>query len=147
MRGLIFSTVALLALSGCTDTADTFPLNQAAKDLGPIKVSFVRTGIGRGPVTITLGDGEVLTGEYRVAFSTAQGFGFTNASGTGYSGTQSFGFSGSATTNTLLIGDGPVQFVANGPRTQMLCRGMNSTMGHGNGQCQTFGGALWTVSW
>jgi hypothetical protein len=148
MHRLTLSTLALLTLMGCTDTADTFPMNQAAKDLGPVKVSFVRTGVGRGPVTITLSDGEVLTGEYRVAFSTEQGFGFTNVSGSGYSHAGNFfGFSGSATTSALLIGDGPVQFVASGPRTQILCRGTSSTMGHGNGQCQTFEGALWTVSW
>ena len=108
-----------------------FPLNAQAKELGPLKATFVRTGLGRGPVTVTMGDGEVLTGEYRVAFGSEQGF----------------GFSGSHSASTLIITDGPVQFVLNGPKTQMLCRGTISTMGHGSGQCQTFDGALWAISW
>jgi hypothetical protein len=124
-------TVALLAVGGCTDTADVFPMNAAAKQLGPVKVSFVRTGTGRGPVTITMADGEVLTGEYRVAFDSSVGM----------------AFSGAQSASAIVIADGPVQFVATGPRTQMLCRGQSTTMGHGNGQCQIYDGAVWAVSW
>jgi hypothetical protein len=123
--------VLLVALNGCTDTADTFPMNAAAQRLGPIKASFVRTGVGRGPVTITMADGEVLTGEYRVAFGSSVG--------TAFSGTKS--------ASAIVISDGPVQFVATGPRTQILCRGTSTAMGHGNGECQTYDGAVWTVSW
>lgn len=123
--------VLLLLLAGCTDTADVFPMNDAAQHLGPVKASLMRTGTGRGPVTITMGDGEVLTGEYRVAFG--------SATGAAFSGTQS--------ASAIIITDGPVQFVATGPKTQMLCRGNSSTMGHGNGQCQTYDGALWAISW
>ncbi len=118
-------------LAACTDTADTFPLNDAAKKLGPVQVSFERTGIGSGPVTITMADGEVLKGRYRVAFG----------------GGEAFAFSGGQSASALVITDGPVQFVASGPKTQMLCRGASSTMGHGNGQCQTYEGALWAVNW
>lgn len=39
---------SVLVLGACTDTADVFPLNDAAKRLGPLKASFVRTGMGRG---------------------------------------------------------------------------------------------------
>jgi hypothetical protein len=128
IASIAFATVVLI---GCTDTADTFPLNTAAKQLGPLKATFLRTGIGRGPVTITMADGEMLKGEYRVAFGSAQGF----------------GFSGSQSASALIITDGPVQFVVTGPKTQMLCRGQSSTMGHGNGQCQTYEGAVWAISW
>ena len=121
----------LVALSGCTDTADTFPMNAAAQRLGPIKASFVRTGVGRGPATITMADGEVLTGEYRVAFRSSVGM----------------AFSGSRSASAIVIGDGPVQFVVTGPKTQILCRGTSTTMGHGSGECQTYDGAVWTVSW
>ena len=123
--------VVLVVLGGCTDTVDTFPMNDAARQRGPLRASFVRTGIGRGPVTITMADGEVLTGEYRVAFG----------------GGSAFAFSGSRSASALVITDGPVQFVATGPRTQMLCRGISTTMGHGQGQCQTYEGAVWAVSW
>ncbi len=57
----VLAILFLLASGACTDIADTFPLNAAAKQLGPVKVSFVRTGVGSGPVTITMADGEVLT--------------------------------------------------------------------------------------
>jgi hypothetical protein len=127
---LVAMTGALL-ISGCTDTADMFPLNAPAQHLGPVKASFVRTGIGRGPITITMADGEDLKGEYRVAFASSAGM----------------AFSGTRSSSALLISDGPVQFVATGPKTQMLCRGTSSTMGHGNGECQTYDGAMWAISW
>ena len=125
------SMVCLAGLAGCAATADTFPLNDAAKRLGPVHVSFVRNGIGRGPVTITMADGEVLTGEYRVAFGSSA----------------AFGFSGAHSASAIVISDGPVQFVATGPKTQMLCRGTSTPTGSGNGQCQTYDGAVWAVSW
>ncbi len=127
----LLAIAALVLLAGCTDTADTFPLNDAAKQLGPIQVSYERTGVGQGPVVITMADGEVLKGHYRVAFG----------------GDEAFGFSGGQTASALVITGGPVQFVATGPKTQILCRGSSSTMGHGSGECQTYDGALWAVSW
>lgn len=129
MKKWAIAIVALL--TGCAGTVDSFPLNIAAKNLGPLKASFVRTGTGQGPVTITMADGEVLKGQYRVAFGTAQGF----------------AFSGGRTSSALVITDGPVQFVATGPKTQLLCRGNSTTMGHGSGQCQTYDGAVWAISW
>jgi hypothetical protein len=78
-----------------------------------------------------MADGEVLTGEYRVAFG--------GSVGTVVAGPWS--------ASAVVIQDGPVQFVARGPRTQMLCRGNSTPMGHGNGQCQTFEGAIWAISW
>jgi hypothetical protein len=122
---------ALTALAGCTDTADVFPMNAAAQRLGPVKATFIRTGTGRGPVTITMADGEVLTGEYRVAFDSSVGM----------------AFAGPRSSSAIVINDGPMQFVATGPRTQMLCRGTSAPTGHGNGQCQTFDGAVWAISW
>jgi hypothetical protein len=122
---------SLMGLSACSDTIDTFPMNDAAHNLGSIKASFVRTGVGRGPVTIKMADGEVLTGECRVAFGNSAGMAFSE------------GKSASA----LVISDGPVQFVATGPKSQILCRGTSSTMGHGSGECQTYDGAVWAISW
>jgi hypothetical protein len=58
-----------------------------------------------------------------------------------------FGSAGGQPANFAALGDGPVQFVANGPKTQMLCRGVSSPFGHGNGRCETYDGALWAVSW
>ena len=131
LQGAAIAVAISVGLSSCADTADTFALNVQAKKLGPLKLAFERTGLGRGPVTITMADGEVLTGEYRVAFGASEWF----------------AFSGAHSANGLVIGDGPVQFVARGPKTELLCRGTSSPMGHGNGQCQTFDGAVWAVSW
>ena len=123
--------MSLMAMVGCTDTADVFPMNAAAQRLGAVKATFLRTGTGRGPVTITMADGEVLTGEYRVAFGSSVGT----------------ALAGPWSSSAIVISDGPVQFVATGPKTQMLCRGSSAPMGHGNGQCQTFDGAVWAISW
>ena len=120
-----------LIVAGCTGTVDTFPMNEQAKTLGPLRAKFTRTGVGSGPVEITMADGEVLKGTYRVAFGSAQ----------------VFAFSGAQSATALVITDGPVQFVATGPRTQLLCRGNSSTMGHGSGQCQNYEGAVWAISW
>jgi hypothetical protein len=131
MRFLLPAALAAALLTGCTDTADFFPMNDAAQRLGPVQASFIRTGVGRGPITITMADGEALSGEYRVAFGSSVGTAFSGAG------------SGSA----IVIRDGPVQFVARGAKTQMLCRGTSSPMGHGNGECQTYDGAVWAMSW
>lgn len=127
---LLFAPLGF-SLAACTDSADVFAMNAEAKAMGPVKISFERTGTGRGPVTITMADGEALIGEYRVAFGASE----------------AFAFSGSHSASAIVIGDGPVQFVARGPKTEMLCRGTSSTIGHGNGQCQTYDGAVWAVSW
>ncbi len=131
IRRVHFAALLLASLAGCTDTADTFPLNDAARQIGTPKVSFVRTGVGSGPVTITMPDAEVLTGTWRVAFGGAVGM----------------AFSGGKSATAIVVGDGNVQFVVNGPKTQILCRGTSSPFGHGSGQCQTYEGALWAVSW
>ncbi len=68
----VFSAVALV-LAGCAATADTFPLNEQAKAMGPLRIGFTRTGLGFAPVTATLGDGEVLHGTVHPAFNEALG--------------------------------------------------------------------------
>jgi hypothetical protein len=129
MRVLILFVLALLC--GCTDTADTFPMNDAARRIGRLQVSFVRTGVGRGPITITMPDGEIATGTWRVAFDGGVGM----------------AFSGGKSATALAIGNGNVQFVAHGPTTEILCRGTSSPFGGGSGECQTYEGAVWGVSW
>jgi hypothetical protein len=122
---------SLIALGACSTTAETFPMNDAAQRRGPIRVEFVRSTEGRGPVTITMANGEVLQGGYRVTLGTTEGY----------------GFAGRSSASNLLITNGPVLFVANGPRTQMICRGNSSMTGLGSGQCQTYDGAVWGMSW
>lgn len=130
MRFLL--AACLVGLAGCAKTADTFALNDAAKRLGPVHVSYTAYGIGHGPVTITMADGEVLTGKYQVA----------------YGASEAIAFSGAHVTSAVVVsGNGQLQFVATGPKTQMLCRGTNTASGHGNGQCQTYDGAAWAIDW
>jgi hypothetical protein len=135
MRFLPLATLVmtLVSVAGCTDTADVFPMNAAAQQLGPVQASFVRTGVGRGPVTISMADGEVLTGEYRVAFG----------------GSVETVVAGPWSASAVVIQDGPVQFVARGPghRCYVGATAPPWGMGHGNGQCQTFEGAIWSISW
>jgi hypothetical protein len=125
------SLMTLLALGACADAADTFPMNAEARKIGRLQLDFVRQGIDRGPVSITMPDQERLTGYYRV----------------NRSGFVGMAFAGGQSASAIGFGDGAVQFVAHGPRTEMLCRGTTSAFGHGNGECQTVEGAVWAISW
>lgn len=129
MRAMVVALLAM-ALCACTDYADVFPLNDAARRIGTPRLMFTRTG-DRGPVAVTMPDGEALSGTYRV---NRRGF-------------VGMAFSGTRSATALGFAGGSVQFVANGPRTQMLCRGDGGGFGHGSGECETVAGALWAVSW
>lgn len=129
------SVVALVALGGCADSADTFPLNDEARAMGPLQLSFMRTGLGFAPVTAKLGDGEVLKGTVRPAFGGSVSEGFAAGPHGTYSST---GFS---------VTGGNAQMTLNGPKTQLLCRGSVSVGGHGSGECRTYEGAAWTISY
>ena len=94
----------------------------------PVRASLIRTGTGREPVTIMMADGEVLVGECWMAFTISVGM----------------AFSGQWSLSAIVIRNGRVQFVARGPMMRMLCRGKHP-MGHGNGECQTFNGAVWAT--
>jgi hypothetical protein len=122
---------AIISVAACTSNADVFPLNDSAKKIGDPTIEFVRQGTDSGPVTITMPDGEVLHGYYRVARN----------------GGIAMAFSGGQSATAIGFGSGGVQFVAKGPRTEILCRGSVSFSGHGNGECQTVDGAVWAVSY
>jgi hypothetical protein len=103
--------------------------------MGPIHVDITRTGFGYAPVTATLADGEVLKGTARAAFGTAMAQGVA------------IGPSGTHTAMGFGMTDGNLQMTLTGPKTQMLCRGYANLMGHGSGECRTYDGAAWTVSY
>jgi hypothetical protein len=124
------AALLVVTLNACTDYADVFPLNEAARRIGTPRLTFTRQG-DRGPVTISMPDGETLTGTYRV----------------NRSGFVGLAFSGTRSATAIGMGGGTVQFVANGPRTQMLCRGDGGGFGHGSGECESTTGARWAVSW
>jgi len=145
MRRLLIPGVMVLTLGGCS--AHVIAMNPASERLGPIKVSSVRMGATHGPVTVKMGDGEVLTGEYWGTYSLAQSLGFANGGDLGQSEPRAFGFSGNASPRGLRINDGPVHFVVNGPKTKILCRGRSGSMGYGDAECQTIDGAWWVIYW
>jgi hypothetical protein len=51
-------------------------MDDAALRDGTPKVEFTRYGLGHGPVTITMPDGEILHGEYQVSENAAVGLGW-----------------------------------------------------------------------
>jgi hypothetical protein len=144
MRGLLSIVIVAVGLGGCS--AHVIPMNPSAERLGPIEVSSIRMGAPRGPVTIKMGDGEILTGEYWGAFTLRRSLGFTDRTDVGSDNARDFGFSGHS-PRRLRINDGPLHIVANGPRTQILCRGRSGVMGYGDAECQTLNGDLWAIYW
>ena len=73
--------IAAFCLTACAAEGRVFPLNDTASS-GPMPVvSFVKQGLGRGPITVTMPDGTVLRGEYQVTENTALGFGFAGRDG------------------------------------------------------------------
>jgi len=110
---------AALLLCGCADQARVYPLDDAALRAGTPKLEFVRWGLGRGPVTVTMPDGEVLRGEYQVTENATVGYGFAGAHPVG----------GAA------YGSGrPVVISATGDRGTIInCEGSADISGHGLG--------------
>jgi hypothetical protein len=128
-------------------TAHVIPINPSAERLGPIEVSSILMGASRGPVTIKMGDGEVLTGEYWGAYSFARSLGFADRGDIGSDRTRDFGFSRHTSSGRLRINEGTVHIVAIGPKTEILCRGRSGVMGYGDAECQTIDGARWAIYW
>jgi hypothetical protein len=95
------------------------------------KIEFVRQGIGRGPVTVTMPDGEILKGEYQITENAAIGV----------------GLSGARTATAIGYGSGrPVVISATGERgTIMNCEGAADIGGHGSGVCETNKGGKYRV--
>jgi hypothetical protein len=64
-----------------------------------------------------------------------------------FGGAVGMAFAGGRSAAAIAVGDGNVQFVVTGPKTQILCRGTSSPFDSGTGQWQTYEGAVWAVSW
>lgn len=122
MRTLAACALAF-AVAGCADSARVYPLDAAAMQAGTPKISFERRGMGRGPVTVTMPDGEILRGEYQVTENAAVGIGFA--------GTQTATAIGYGSNRHVVIS-------ATGDHgTIMNCDGTADIGGHGSGICQT----------
>jgi hypothetical protein len=78
LRTATLSGAALLGLivCSCTGTARVYPLNDAAGSGVMPKITFVKQGLGRGPMTVTMPDGVTLQGEYQVTENASLGFAF-----------------------------------------------------------------------
>jgi hypothetical protein len=68
-----------LALAGCARSADVVPLNDAANTAGIPKIDLKLYCTGYSPVTVTMPDGEVLTGHYELTLGGAVATGFGTA--------------------------------------------------------------------
>jgi hypothetical protein len=118
-------------LAGCMGSGTVYPINDQAIQQGTPKIEFMRYGIGRGPVTITMSNGEVLKGEYRTISNVGMGF----------------GFSGGRTATAVGFGGGsPVAVSAVGDHgTAMMCQGAADIGGHGMVDCETNSGARYRL--
>jgi hypothetical protein len=120
-----------VACAGCTDHGRAFPLDDASLTAGVPKFDFVRQGIGRGPVTVTMPDGEVLTGDYQVTNNDSVGVAFAG---------------GQMATGFASHSGRPVAVNATGPRgTILTCDGALDIGGHGTLICQTNHGTHYRV--
>jgi hypothetical protein len=121
-----------LMLAGCTDYARLSPIDPAATQAGTPKIKFEWRGLGRGPVTVTMPDGEVLQGEYQV----------TNNDSVGVS------IPGVQIGTTVASGSSRhVAISANGDRgTIITCDGTTDSAGRGSGTCETSRGYKYRVT-
>jgi hypothetical protein len=128
---IIAACALALTLVGCADSARVYPLDSAAMQAGTPKIEFQRQGIGKGPVTVTMPDGEILHGEYQVTENAAVGI----------------GFAGRQTATALAYGSNRhVVISATGDRgTIMNCDGAADIGGHGSGTCETSRGFKYRV--
>jgi hypothetical protein len=105
-------------------------MDDVAMAAGTPKMDFVRQGLGHGPVTFTMPDGEILSGEYQLTENAAIGV----------------GIAGSHMATAVGYGSGrPVVITATGPKTIMNCEGSADIGGKGSGVCETNHGAHYRV--
>lgn len=130
----------VLLLGACSDSGSMFPLNPAAQAIGSPKFEFVRQGIDRGPLTLTMPNGEVLQGRYQVARNGSIGVGFGSFSSYG-----SHPVFGTTNATTVGVGGGTVFASATGPKTTINCQLTIDLGGHGGGMCATPQDAQWQV--
>lgn len=129
---LSFAAVSFaLLFSACSREASLYPANASA-GTGLLKAKFTDSGMGKGPIEITMPDGEVLKGEFNTTDTSSYGFG----SGFATTGRTT---AVASTSSTVVSGSMPGVATAIGPSgTTMRCEYVvNTFSGGGSGKCQT----------
>lgn len=128
-----------IALAACARNADIAPLNATAVATGTPRVDLTLYGTGYGPATMTMPDGEVLQGHYRLAVGGAVSSGYATAVGPYGAAT----VSSSAVTTPM---QNPFTLQATGNRgTTITCQGSAGGLGHGDAICSTNRGAQYQM--
>jgi hypothetical protein len=122
-----FLLLGLLALCSCAGTATPTPLNVTAEQIGAPRFAIAKTGLPHGPVTITMPNGEVLTGLFELGPEASP-----------FAGMHVFGIGAPEPKG------GNFAISAHGPQTGMACQARIAN-GHGPGVCRTSSGAEYEV--
>ena len=116
----LIAWAGFLTLAACAESANTYPVNQAAFQIGLINIQFTTYGTGSGPITATLPNGEILKGNYAVTDD-----------GTFSVIADRFGTASAYSTS----GGKPVEADATDGKVTLSCALRVSFGGHGGGAC------------
>ena len=131
--------VLAIALAACARNADMVPLNAAATAVGIPRLDLTLYGTGYGPAVMTMPDGEVLQGHYRLAIGGAISSGYATA-------VVPRGVATISATSTTTPMQNPFTLQATGNRgTIMTCQGSAGGLGHGDAVCSTNRGAQYQM--
>lgn len=142
MSAKLLIALAAVLLCGCAREARLYPqsLQGRPASSGPITAKFTDSGMGKGPIELTMPDGEVLKGEFSTTDTSTYGF------GTAFSATR---YSPIITTASAAAVPGSMPGIVtalgtNG--TSMRCEYLvNSFTGSGAGTCQTNRGDVYDM--
>jgi hypothetical protein len=142
-----FIVLAGLGLCGCVSRApQLYPDNDSARATGPLVGDMLGHGGGAGTFSLTMPDGEVLSGRYSITFGGSTSFGqtFGTAYGTGGFATGSAFSEGIGISNS---GVGMADMI--GPKgTTAHCEFANNNWtGHGNGLCRISTGQIYRMQY
>lgn len=140
MIRLAFALFMGLAFSGCSREATLYPEGITTGSTGALKAKFTDSGMGKGPIEVTMPDGEVLKGEFSTTDTSSYGF----SSGFASAGRTTAIASGSS---SAIPGSMPGIVNAIGPNgTSIRCEYLvNTFSGSGNGRCETNKGAVYAL--
>lgn len=138
--------LAAMALAGCVSSVQTYAANDEARALGKLDVKITMYGTGSGPMSITMPDGEVLSGRYSIIVGGSTSYGSLYATAYGTGGVASGSAFGSS---SIMSNSSPGVADAQGQTHTAHCEVMNNNIsGHGNGVCEIQpGGARYRIQY